>query len=171
MKVVPTATAVAALVNPTNPNAEFLSNSLQVAADTLRLELHVLKASTERDISTAFETLIRLRVGGLVIPSDVFLITRDEQLAALALQHRVPAISQTRAFAAAGGLMSYAGNALDAYRRAGAYTGRVLKGEKPSDLPVQQTTRVELIVNLKTAKALGLDVPLPVTGRADEVIE
>ena len=158
-EVVPTATTVAALVNPTNPNAEILSNSLQVAAGTLGLELHVLKASTERDINTAFETLIQQRVGGLVVPSDVFLITHEEQLAALALRHRVPAISQTRAFAAAGGLMSYAGSALGAYRQAGAYTGRVLKGEKPADLPVQQTTKVELIVNLKTAKALGLDRP------------
>ena len=170
-EVVPTATTVAALVNPTNPNAEILSNSLQVAAGTLGLELHVLKASTERDINTAFETLIQQRVGGLVVPSDVFLITHEEQLAALALRHRVPAISQTRAFAAAGGLMSYAGSALGAYRQAGAYTGRVLKGEKPADLPVQQTTKVELIVNLKTAKALGLVVPLPLIGRTDEVIE
>jgi putative ABC transport system substrate-binding protein len=170
-EVVPTATTVAALVNPTNPNAEILTNSLQVAAGTLGLELHVLKASTERDINTAFETLIQQRVGGLVVPSDVFLITHEEQLAALALRHRVPAISQTRAFAAAGGLMSYAGSALGAYRQAGAYTGRVLKGEKPADLPVQQTTKVELIVNLKTAKALGLVVPLPLIGRTDEVIE
>ena len=170
-EVVPTTTTVAALVNPTNPNAKILSNSLQVAARTLGLELHVLKASAERDINTAFETLIQLRVGGLVIPSDVFLITHEEQLAALALRHRVPAISQTRAFAVAGGLMSYAGSALDAYRQAGAYTGRVLKGEKPASLPVQQTTKVELVVNLKTAMTLGLIVPLPLIGRANEVIE
>jgi putative tryptophan/tyrosine transport system substrate-binding protein len=170
-EVVPKATTVAALVNPTNPNAEILSNSLQVAARTLGLELHVLKASAERDINAAFETLMQLRVGGLVIPSDVFLITHEEQLAALAFRHRVPAISQTRAFSVAGGLMSYAGSALDAYRQTGAYTGRVLKGEKPADLPVQQTTKVELIVNLKTAIAFGLIVPLPLIGRADEVIE
>jgi putative ABC transport system substrate-binding protein len=170
-EVVPTATTVAVLVNPTNPNAETLSHSLQVAARTLGLELRVLKASTEGDINTAFETLIQLRIGGLVVASDVFFRIREEQLAALALRHRVPAISQTRAFAVAGGLMSYAGSALDAYRQAGAYTGRVLKGEKPADLPVQQTTKVELIVNLKTAKALELTVPLPLLGRADEVIE
>jgi ABC-type uncharacterized transport system substrate-binding protein len=170
-EVVPIATTVAALVNPTNPNAETLSNSLQVAARTLGLELHVLKASAEGDINTAFETLIQFRVGGLVIPGDAFLITHEAQLAALALRHRVPAISQSRAFAVAGGLMSYAGSALDAYRQAGAYTGRVLKGEKPADLPVQQTTKVELIVNLKTAMALDLAVPLPLIGRADEVIE
>jgi putative ABC transport system substrate-binding protein len=170
-EVVPTATTVAALVNPTNPNAETLSNSLQVAARTLGLELHLLEASAERDINTAFETLIQLRVGGLVIPGDAFLITHEAQLAALALRHRVPAISQSRAFAVAGGLMSYAGSALDAYRQAGAYTGRVLKGENPADLPVQQTTKVELIVSLKTANELGLTVPLPLIGRADEVIE
>ena len=170
-EVVPTASTVAALVNPTNPNAEILSSSLLAAARTLGLELHVLKASTERDINTAFEILIQLQVGGLVLPSDVFIITREEQLAALALRHRVPAISQTRAFAVAGGLMSYAGSALYAYRQAGAYTARVLKGEKPADLPVQQTTKVELIVNLKTANALGLIVPLPLIGRADGVIE
>jgi putative ABC transport system substrate-binding protein len=170
-EVVPTATTMAALVNPTNLNAETLSRSLQVAARTLGLELHVLNASTERDIDTAFATLVQLRVGGLVIGSDVFFVPREEQLAALALRHRVPAIFQTRAFAVAGGLMSYAGSALDAYRQAGVYTGRVLKGEKPADLPVQQTTKVELIVNLKTARALGLRIPLSLLGRADEVIE
>ena len=170
-EVVPKATTVAALVNPTNPNAEILSHSLQVAARTLGLELHVLKASTEADLNIAFETLIQLRVDGLVIPSDVFLITHDEQLAALALLHKVPTISQTRAFSVAGGLMSYAGSALYAYRQVGAYTARILKGEKPADLPVQQTTKVELIFNLKTANALGLIVPLPLIGRADEVIE
>jgi putative ABC transport system substrate-binding protein len=170
-EVVPTATTLATLVNPTNPNVEILSNSLQVAAGRLGVKLHVLKASTERDITTAFESLVQQRDGGLVVPSDVFLITHEEQLAALALRHRMPAISQTRAFAAAGGLMSYAGSALGAYRQAGAYTGRILKGEKPADLPVQQTTKVELIVNLKTAKALGLEVPLSLLARADEVIE
>jgi putative ABC transport system substrate-binding protein len=170
-EVVPTATSIAALVNPTNPNAEILSQSLQIAARTLGLELHVLKASTEADLNIAFETLIQLRVGGLVIPSGVFLITHDEQLAALALLHKVPTISQTRAFSVAGGLMSYAGSALYAYRQVGAYTARILKGEKPADLPVQQTTKVELIFNLKTANALGLIVPLSLIGRADEVIE
>ena len=129
-EVVPTASTVAALVNPTNPNAEILSSSLLAAARTLGLELHVLKASTERDINTAFETLIQLQVGGLVLPSDVFIITREEQLAALALRHRVPAISQTRAFAVAGGLMSYAGSALYAYRQAGAYTGPCSQGRE-----------------------------------------
>jgi ABC-type uncharacterized transport system substrate-binding protein len=169
-EVIPTAT-MAALVNPTNPNADTLSRSLQVAARTLGLQLHVLKASTEPDIETAFITLAELRVSGLVIPSDVFIITHEERLAAWALRHRLPAIFQTRALAMAGGLMSYSGSALDVYRQAGVYTGRVLKGEKPADLPVQQSTKVELIINLKTAKALGLTIPLPLIGRADEVIE
>jgi ABC-type uncharacterized transport system substrate-binding protein len=148
-----------------------LSRSLQVAARTLGLQLHVLKASTERDIDTVFANLVELRVSGLVIPGDVFIITHEKQLAALALRHSLPAIFQTRAFVTAGGLMSYSGSALDIYRQAGVYTGRVLKGEKPADLPVQQTTTVELIINLKTAKALGLSVPLSLLGRADEVVE
>jgi len=170
-EAIPSATTVAALVNPTNPNADSLSRSLQAAARTLGIQLHVLNASTESDIDTAFATLVQLRAGGLVVGADVFIITREEQLAALALRHRLPAIFQTRAFAVAGGLMSYAGSAADSYRQAGVYTGRVLKGEKPANLPVQQTTKVELIINLNTAKALGLIVPLPLLGRADEVIE
>jgi len=170
-EVVPTATTMAALINPTNPNADTWSTSLQVAARTLGLELNVLRASTERDIDTAFATLIPLRVGGLAIVNDVFIITREEQLAALALRHRVPTIFQTRASVVAGGLMSYAGSASDAYRQAGVYTGRVLKGEKPADLPVQRSAKVELVINLKTAKMLGLTFPITVLGRADEVIE
>jgi putative ABC transport system substrate-binding protein len=170
-EVIPTATTMAALVNPTNPNADTLSRSLQVAARTLGLQLHLLKASTEPDIETAFVTLAELRVSGLVIPSDAFIIAHEERLAAWALRHRLPAIFQTRALAMAGGLMSYSGSALDVYRQGGVYTGRVLKGEKPADLPVQQSTKVELIINLKTAKALGLTIPLPLIGRADEVIE
>jgi putative tryptophan/tyrosine transport system substrate-binding protein len=170
-EMVPTATTMAALVNPTNPNADTWSTGLQAAARTLGLELNVLRVSTERDIDRAFATLIPLRVGGLVIVNDIFLITREEQLAALALRHGVPTIFQTRASVIAGGLMSYAGSASDAYRQAGVYTGRVLKGEKPADLPVVQSTKVELILNLKTAKTLGITVPLPLSGRADEIIE
>src|SRR5262249_8391460 len=134
-EVVPTATTMAALVNPTNPNADTWSTSLQVAARTLGLEFNVLEVSTDPDIDRAFATLIPKRVGGLVIVNDVFIITREERLAALALHHRVPTIFQTRASVVAGGLMSYAGSASDAYRQAGVYTGRVLKGEKPADLP------------------------------------
>jgi putative ABC transport system substrate-binding protein len=170
-EVAPTANAMAALVNPTNPNADILSKSLRAAAGTLGVELHVLTASTDHDIDAAFASLVELRVGGLLVGADVFMITREEKLASLALRHKVPAIFQTRAFVAAGGLMSYTGSASDVYRQAGVYTGRVLKGEKPADLPVQQTTKLELIINLKTARTLGLNVPLPLLARADEVIE
>jgi putative tryptophan/tyrosine transport system substrate-binding protein len=170
-EAIPTATTMAALVNSTNPNADALSKSLQRAARTLGLQLHILNASTERDIDSAFGTLVQLHVNGLVVPSDVFLITQEDQLAALALSHRLPTIFQARAVATSGGLMSYSGNPFTVYRQAGSYTGRVLRGERPADLPVQQTTAVELIINLRTAKALGLSLPLSLLGRADEVIE
>jgi putative tryptophan/tyrosine transport system substrate-binding protein len=170
-EVIPTATTMAALVNPTNPNADTLSRSLQAAARTLGLQLHVLNASTESDIETVFVTLAELRASGLVIPSDVFIITHEERLGAWALRRGMPAVFQPRSAATAGGLMSYSGSAFDVYRQAGVYTGRILKGEKPADLPVQQATKLELVINLKTAKALGLTVPLPLLARADEVIE
>jgi putative ABC transport system substrate-binding protein len=143
-------------------------DGLEAAARTLGLQLHLVKASTESDIETALVTLAELRASGLVIPSDVFLITHEERLAAWALRHRMPAVFQPRSAAMAGGLMSYSGNALDVYRQAGVYTGRILKGEKPADLPVHQATKLELVINLKTANALGLTVPLPLLGRADE---
>ena len=170
-EVVPTATIMALLVNPANPNAETTVRELQAAARTLGLQLHVLNASTEGDFDAVFATLRQLRAGGLVIGGDVFFTGRSEQLAALTLRHAVPSIYQPRAFVAAGGLMTYGAIATDAYRQAGVYTGRILKGEKPADLPVQQATKVELIINLKTAKALGLTFPLSLLGRADEVIE
>jgi putative ABC transport system substrate-binding protein len=155
-EVVPTATIIALLINPTNPAlAATLSKDLQIVARTLGLELHVLHASTERDFATAFATLVQLRAGALVIGTDAFFNSRSEQLAALALRHAVPAIYQYPEFAAAGGLMSYGSSYADAHRLAGVYTGRILKGDKPADLPVQQATKVELIINLKTAKSLG----------------
>jgi putative tryptophan/tyrosine transport system substrate-binding protein len=171
-EVVPTATVMALLVNPTSPIlAESTIKDAQAAARALGLKLHVLHASTERDFDTIFATVVQLRAGALVIGPDAVFTSRSEQLAALALRYTVPAIYQWREFAAAGGLMSYGGNITDGLRVVGVYTGRILKGEKPADLPVQQFTKVELIINLKTAKALGLTVPLSLLGRADEVIE
>ena len=171
-EVAPAATTFALLVNPTSPDlAEAQSRDLQTAARSLGLQIHLLHASTDRDLESVFETLVQLRPGGLVISSDSFLFTRTEQLAALALRHRVPAIFGFREFAVAGGLMSYGANLIEQHRTVGIYIGRILKGEKPSNLPVQQSTKVELIINLKTAKALGLTVPLVLLGRADEMIE
>jgi putative ABC transport system substrate-binding protein len=168
---VPTATSIGFLANPTNLNTERQLRDLQAAAPTLGVQLHVLHASTEHDFDAVFATLAQVRAGALVIGVDALFFSRREQLAALALRHAVPAIHQDRAFAAAGGLMSYGGNNLDQYRLAGNYTGRILKGEKPADLPVQQATRVELIINMKTAKALGITFPTAILVRADEVIE
>ena len=171
-ELIPTATVMALLVNPADPTiAEANLSAVLSAARRLGLELHVLNASSERDFDAVFESLIKLRVGGLVIGGGAFFNTRIEQLAALASHHAVPAIHETREFVTAGGLISYGGSIVDAYRLAGVYTGRILKGEKPANLPVQQTTKVELYINLKTAKALGITVPLPLSGRADEVIE
>ena len=171
-ELAPTATIIALLINPTNPIGETQSRDLQAAARTLGLQLHVLQASTERDFDTVFATLIQLRVGALVISPDIFFTARSEQLATLTVRHAVPTISsEGRKFVLAGGLMSYGGSLTAAYRLAGIYAGRILKGEKPIDLPVQQSTKVELIINLKTAKALGLTVPSSLLARADEVIE
>jgi putative ABC transport system substrate-binding protein len=170
-ELVPSASIVALLINPTHPAAETASKDLQAAARTLGLEFHVLHASTEHDFDTAFATLAQVRAGALVIGADAFFVSRSEQLAALTVRHAVPAISLSREFAVAGGLMSYGTSVRDAYRQIGVYAGRILKGEKPADLPVQQITKVELIINLKTARALGLTVSLPLLGRADEVIE
>jgi putative ABC transport system substrate-binding protein len=170
-ELVPTATVIALLVNPTNPVAETLSRDLQAAARTLGLQLHVLRASNERDFDTAFATLAQLRAGALVIGADPFFTSRSAQLAALSVRHAVPAIYMYREFAAAGGLMSYGASYTETSRIVGIYTGRILKGEKPADLPVQQAVKVELVINLTTAKSLGLTVPLPLLGRADAVIE
>jgi putative ABC transport system substrate-binding protein len=170
-ELVPTASTIALLLNPSNAVAATQTKDLEGAARTLGLTLHVLHASTEHEFEPAFAALSQVRAGGLVIGTDGFLVSRSEQLAALALRHAVPTIFQYHAFVDAGGLMSYGGSVTDSYRLSGVYTGRILKGEKPADLPVQQATKVELIINLKTAKALGLTVPLPLLGRADEVIE
>jgi putative tryptophan/tyrosine transport system substrate-binding protein len=171
-EIVPTASTFALLVNPTSPAlAEAQSRDLQAAARTLGLQIHLLRAATDHDFDAVFASLVALRAGGLVISSDSFFFTRSELLAALGLRHAVPTIFGFREFAAAGGLISYGGSITDAHRWLGVYTGRILKGEKPADLPVQQATKIELIINLKTAKALGLTLPISLLARADEVIE
>jgi putative tryptophan/tyrosine transport system substrate-binding protein len=171
-ELLPTASVMALLVNPTDPGlAEPTTRGLQTAASTLGLQLRVLNASTERDFDEVFATLDQLRPGGLVIGGDALFNSLSEQLAALTVRHAVPAIYQWRQFTAAGGLMSYGSDIADSYRLAGIYVGRILKGEKPADLPVQQATKVELYINLKTAKALGLEMPTSILLRANEVIE
>jgi putative tryptophan/tyrosine transport system substrate-binding protein len=171
-ELLPAATVMALLVNRADPaQAESRVTKMLSAAHTLGLELHVLNASSERDFDAVFANLIQLRAGGLVIGANALFTSRTEQLAALTVHHAVPAIYQWREFAAAGGLMSYGSNVTDAYRLGGIYTGRILKGDKPADLPIQQATKIELFINLKTAKALGISVPLPLLGRADEVFE
>jgi putative ABC transport system substrate-binding protein len=170
-ELVPTARIIALLINPTNPNGDALSRQMQAAARTLGLELHVLNASTEHDFESAFATLAHVQAGGLVIATDGYFLGQSEQLAAHVLRHRVPAIFAYHEFVAAGGLMSYGGSLTDQYRLLGVYAGRILRGESPADLPVQQATKIELIINLKTAKAFGLTIPLSLLGRADEVIE
>jgi ABC-type uncharacterized transport system substrate-binding protein len=170
-ELLPTARKMAALVNPTFPGSDIQTRDLQSAASALGLQLHVLYASTERDINTVFTDLTRMQANGLVIGNDPFFTSWSEQLGALALRHRMPAIYEFRPFVEAGGLISYGGSISDLYRLFGVYTGRILKGEKPADLPVQQATKVEMTINLRTAKTLGLTIPLPLIGRADEVIE
>ena len=171
-ELIPTAKIIALLVNPTSPFiTENISKDLQSATRTLGLQLHILNASSEHDFDTVFAALVQLRADALVIAPDALFINRREQLGALTLRHAVPAIAQFREFAAAGGLMSYGGSFMEGARQVGVLTGRILKGEKPADLPVQQSTKVELIVNQKTAKALGISVPQALISRADEVIE
>ena len=171
-ELLPTARVMALLVNPADP-ALAVPQARQVlsAANTLGIELHVLNASTERDFDAVFDKLMQLRAGGLVIAGDALFTGHSDQLAALTLHHAVPAIYQRREFAAAGGLMSYGGSVTETHRLVGIYAARILKGEKPAALPVQQSTKVELFLNLKAAKALGVTFPLTLLGRADEVIE
>jgi putative tryptophan/tyrosine transport system substrate-binding protein len=170
-ELIPAATVMALLVNPASPAAEVIVRDVQAAARALGLQLHVLHAATDRDFDTVFATVAQLRADALIIGADPFFTSRSQQLGELTVAHRVPAIYEFRDFAAAGGLLSYGTSLTDAFRQVGVYTGRILKGEKPSDLPVQQATKVELILNLKTAKAFGITVPMSLLGRADEVIE
>jgi ABC-type uncharacterized transport system substrate-binding protein len=166
-----TATIMALLVNPTTPTAKAVSTDAQATAGTLGLQLHVLHASAEREIDDAFASLAPLRAGAVAVSNDPLFLAQRNQLVALAARHAIPAAYAYRESVLAGGLMSYGGSVADAYRLVGVYTGRILKGEKPVNLPVQRATKVQLIVNLKTAKALGLTFPLSLLGRADEVIE
>src|SRR3984885_7841040 len=171
-ELLPSVSVIGVLVNPANPALfEPFVQSLEAAAKRLRLELHVLNASDDRDFEPVFAALDQLKAGALVIGPDVFFNSHIEQIAALAIGHALPTVYQYRPFVEAGGLLSYGSDETETYHLVGAYTGRVLKGEKPANLPVVQSTKVELIINLKTAKALGLTVPLPLAGRADEVIE
>jgi putative tryptophan/tyrosine transport system substrate-binding protein len=168
-ELVPKATVMAYLIDPANPNVE--TTDVQTAARNFGVELHVLKASVEGDFDEVFAKLAQLRAGGLVIGASSFFVARQEQLAALAVRHAVPAVFENRQFTIAGGLMSYGSSLSDAYHLAGVYTARILRGEKPSELPVQQTTKIEMYINLKSAKALGVSVPPALQARADEMIE
>jgi len=171
-ELAPTASVIALLVNPTSPTlAETSMKEARVAAQTLGLQLHVLHASTERDLDEAFRTSVQLRAGALVISPDALFTSLSKQFGALTLRYGMPTIYQFREFAAAGGLLSYGGDVSEFNRQTGILTGRILKGEKPADLPVQQSAKMELFINLKTAKALGLTIPQSVLVRAVELIE
>jgi putative ABC transport system substrate-binding protein len=170
--LIPTATIVAVLVNPADPHrAETITRNMQAAARDLKLHLEVVHASTDQDFEAVFSSLIQLRASGLVIGGDPFFNSRGEQLGMATLRHAVPTIYQLRAFASAGGLVSYGATLTDSYRLAGVYTGRIPRGAKPGDLPVQRATKVELVINLKTARALGLTIPQSLLARADDVIQ
>ena len=171
-QILPAATNIAVLVNPSSPAiAQAFLQALRPAANTFRQQLHILEASTERDVDEAFATLSQVRADALVITPDTFFSSRAEQLGTLGVRYTVPTVFEFKPFTAAGGLLSYGGSETDNYRLVGSCTGKILKGEKPADLPVQQATKVELIINLKTAKKLGITVPQSVQSRADEVIE
>ncbi|MGA8698267.1 MAG: ABC transporter substrate-binding protein [Xanthobacteraceae bacterium] len=171
-ELLPSIRIVALLVNPADPTlAEANRSAVLAAAHNLGLELQILNASSEHDFDGVFKKLTELRAGALMIGGDALFTAHSEQLAALAVRHGVPAFYKGREFAAAGGLIAYGSEIADSYRLVGNYTGRVLNGEKPADLPVQRATKIQLIINFKTAKALGITIPLPVSGRADEVIE
>ena len=169
--LLPNAGVIAALVNPTNPNAESDAKDLLAAAQSMGLTLDVLHVSSERNIDGLFAILVQRRASAFLTASDPLFTSRRQQIAVLAADHKIPAIYHVRDFTAAGGLMSYAPNIYDVFRQAGVYTGRILKGEKPADLPVVQPTKFEFVINLKTARTLGLTVPPGVLAIADEVIE
>jgi putative tryptophan/tyrosine transport system substrate-binding protein len=170
-ELVPAARSIGFLVNPTNPNTEASTKDIQTAAQSLGRQLHVLSASSEGELEAVFTALGRQQIGALLMASDPFFLSRHDQLVALAARHAMPTFYTIREYATAGGLVSYAANQSDLYRQTGIYAGRILKGAKPADLPVMQPTKFELVLNLKTAKALGLSVPDKLLALADEVIE
>jgi putative ABC transport system substrate-binding protein len=170
-ELIPSATRIGLLVNPTNPNADTVTKQVMAAAPAIGVQINIAQATDSREIDDAFATLARQRLDGLMIGSDPFFAGRRVQLATLATRHAIPAIFNVREFAEVGGLMSYGTHLTEAWRQVGLYTGRILKGAKPTDLPVVQSTGFELVINLQTAKALGLDVPPTLLARADEVIE
>jgi len=170
-ELVPKAVVIGVLVNPRNPNVESVSTGLQTAARTLGLQTYVVNADTQREVGAAFATFVEQRIGALVVAADPFFNSQRAELVALAARHAIPAIYEWREFAAAGGLMSYGTIISDAYRQAGVYAGRILKGEKPANLPVVQPTKFEFVINLTTAKALHLEIPDKLLALADEVIE
>ena len=170
--MVPNSTAIGVLVNPISPNlAQSTARDAQQAGRLLRKQIHILNASTEGQIDTAFAALVRVRPDALLIGGDAFFTSRRAQLATLATRQGLPTIYNVREFATAGGLMSYGASLVDAYRQTGIYTGKILKGAKPAELPVMQPTKFELVINLTTAKAFGLQIPPTLLARADEVIE
>jgi len=170
-ELLPTATRVGLLVNPTNENVEGVTKDVAAAADTLGVQIDVVRVNDSREIEAAFATLVRNKVNALLIGSDVFFSSRRVQLATLTARHAIPAIMNEREFAEVGGLMSYGTNRTEAFRQLGVYTGRILKGAKPADLPVVQSTKFEFVINLPTVRALGIDIPPTLLARADEVIE
>ena len=170
-ELLPNSGTVALLLNSSNLNSQIDTPAIQAAADAMGQHLEVLTASTENELETAFTTMVRQRVDALVVKPDPFLISQRERLVALAAHHAIPAIYSHRVYVDLGGLISYGGTVLDAFRRVGTYTGRILKGEKPADLPVQQSIKFDLVINLKTAKVLGLTLPSELIARTDEVIE
>jgi putative ABC transport system substrate-binding protein len=170
-ELVPAAATIAVLVNPTLASSKAQAQEVEKAARTVGLRVQVLRASTERDLDTAFATLTQHRVGAVLVAADPFFVSRRDQIVGLAARHAVPTMYSLREFPLAGGLTSYGTNLTDAYHQAGNYVGRILKGEKPANMPVIQSTKFELVINLKAAKALGLNIPHPLLLRADDVIQ